>query len=70
MKYGAINYDTAINWGQQASSFTQDSATSASYAVAGMFGSGLFGEGYFGSGLDGAYTVTYVDDTPTTVVYT
>ncbi len=70
MKYGAFNYDTAINWGQQVSSFTADSSTSISFAVAGAFGHGYFGLGYFGNGEEGAYTVAYSNETPTTISYT
>jgi len=70
MKYGAFNYDTAVNWGQTVSSYTADTSTTLSFAVAGMFGCEDFGAGYFGHGLYGAYTVTYTDETPTTVVYT
>lgn len=69
MKYASFKYGGGTNYNQSVSSYTADTSTSVSFGVLGGFGGDNFGEGYFGHGLNGAYTVTYTTEIPTTVVF-
>ena len=69
MKYGDGKWGDGGHYGDQPSSFTVDLSTSVSYSKGGAFGDGHFGMGVFGGGEFGSATITYANETPTTVIY-